>query len=77
MQKSAPHPDAPARSLINVAIRAELHRKLKMVAVSRGLTLQALVEKSIRSGIGDIPNSLELSQHDGISAESAPVDSGA
>lgn len=74
MENPAPHPSAAQRPLINVAIRSDLHRKLKLLAVSRGVTLQDLVEKSIKDGIGEIPNSLDLSQENGKTAPATPVD---
>lgn len=74
MATAAPHQPTTPRPTRNVAIPVELHQKLKLVAVRQGLTLQDLVEKSIKSGIGDIPNPVELSQDSVTEEAAAPVD---
>ncbi len=61
----------PEERLINVAIGAGLHRRVKAAAAIRGLTLQEFVQRSLEASV---PTHLGMSQQNGKTRTNVPVD---
>lgn len=74
MSNAEAHQVPKSRRGVNIAVPQEMHRRLKVAAAYRGLTLQQIVEKAINAGLNGNPGSLNDSQQIGKNGTNVPVE---